>query len=107
MSYWPHYFLHTHRKKPVAKLLRTRLNNVVLPTLFRVINNVEHCYAQFSITEQYCLMLLTTTNNMRSTKLFSPVIMQAHHFWPCNYRLVSGLPDKNYIFAQCKDRTDF
>ena len=36
--------------QPVAMLLRTGLNNVVLPTLFKVVNNGEqHCYTPFSL----------------------------------------------------------
>ena len=47
-------------------LLRTGLNNVALPTLFKVVNNIE------------LLMLLTTVNNVGSTTLFNPVKLQAH-----------------------------
>ena len=36
--------------QPVAMLLRTRLNNVVLPTLFKVVDNIEqHCYTRFRL----------------------------------------------------------
>jgi hypothetical protein len=41
----------------VAMLMKTGLNNVLLPTLFTVVNNIEqHCYTQFRFNNvvQYC-----------------------------------------------------
>ena len=54
--------------QPVAMLLRTGLNNLVLPTLFEVVNNGEHAIQP----QRYCSMLLT----VGSTTLFNPVELQ-------------------------------
>ena len=38
--------------QPVAMLLRTGLNNVVRPTMFKVFKNIkQHCYTQFSLND--------------------------------------------------------
>jgi hypothetical protein len=41
----------------VAILMKTGLNNVLLPTLFTVVNNIEkYCYTRFGLNNivQYC-----------------------------------------------------
>jgi hypothetical protein len=56
-----------------AILMKTGLNNVLLPTLFTVVNNIEqYCYTRFSV------------NNVGSKTLFSPVEQRARRFLPCN-----------------------
>ena len=50
------------KHRPVAMLLRTGLINVVMPTLFKVVNNIDqHCYTPFSLNNvvQCCWQLCT------------------------------------------------
>jgi hypothetical protein len=57
------------RKNPqvVAILMKTRLNNVLLPTLFTVVNNIEqYCYTRFRLNNisnivHYCWHWVWTT----------------------------------------------
>ena len=59
------------------KLLKTGLNNVLLPTLFNVVNNiVQHCYTNCRLDSgsTTCSVLLTTLNNVGSTTFFYPVL---------------------------------
>jgi hypothetical protein len=47
----------------VAMLMKTGLNNVLLPTLFTAVNNIEqYCYTRFSINNivQFCWQVWTT-----------------------------------------------
>ena len=57
--------------------MKTALNNVVLPTLFKVVNNtVQRCYT--------CSVLLTTVNNVGIKTLFNAVFIRPEkvvHFW--------------------------
>ena len=58
------------------ELLKTGLNNVVLPILFNVVNDiVQHSYTNCTLDSgsTTCLVLLTTLNNVGSTTLFNPV----------------------------------
>jgi hypothetical protein len=46
-----------YTRKIVAILMKTGLNNTLLPTLFIVVNNIEqHCYTRFRLNNivQYC-----------------------------------------------------
>ena len=65
--------------QPAAMLLRTRLNNVVLPTLFKVVDNIvtpnSGSTILFNVVDNY-------EQNVGSTTLFNAVILQAHNFWP-------------------------
>jgi hypothetical protein len=42
--------------------MKTGLNNVLLPTLFIAVNNIEYCYTQFRLNNivQYCWQVWTT-----------------------------------------------
>jgi hypothetical protein len=60
-----------------AILMKTGLNNVLLPTLFIAVNNIQ--------AQQYCSILLTSVNNVGSKTLFSTVEQQARHFLPCSH----------------------
>jgi hypothetical protein len=67
-----------------AILMKTGLNNVLLPTLFIAANNIEqYCYPIQA--QQHCSMLLTSVNNVGSKTLFSPVEQQARRFLPCSW----------------------
>ena len=67
----------------------TALNNVLLPTLFKVVNNiVQHCYTllQASSGSTTCSVLLTTLNNVGSKILSNAVFIrpeQIVRFWLC------------------------
>jgi hypothetical protein len=53
-----------------AILMKTGLNNVLLPTLFTVVNSIgQYCYTQFRLNNivQYCSILLTSVNNVAGT----------------------------------------
>jgi hypothetical protein len=50
--------------------MKSGLNNVLLPTLFTVVNNIE----------QYCY---TRVNNVGSKTLFNPVKQRAQRFYAC------------------------
>ena len=70
--------LHVHSKKRTtcSGLMKTALNNVLLPTLFKAVNNiVQHCYTclQANSGSSTCSVLLTTLKNVGSTTLFNPV----------------------------------
>ena len=54
-------------------LMKKGLNNVLLPTLFTVVNNIVHPLLHTIEAQQYCSILLKTVNNMDSKTLFSPV----------------------------------
>ena len=64
----------------------TALNNILLPTLFKVVNNiVRQCYTslQANSGSTTCSLLVTTLNNVRSKTLFSGVFIrpeQVVHF---------------------------
>ena len=77
--------------KTCSGLMKTVLNNVVLPALFIVVNNiVHHCYTRFSTT---CSVLLTTLNNVDSKKLFNAAFIrpeQVVRFWLCIYYKVNS-----------------
>ena len=76
-------------------LLRTGLNNVVLLTLLKVVNNGETTLLHAIQPQQYCSMLLTAINNVGSTTLFNPVELQAHDFLPCILTISGMLLDVN------------
>ena len=69
--------------------MKTALNNILLPTLFKVVNNiVQHCYSslQASSGSTTCSVLLTTLNNVGSKTLFNAIFIrpeQVIHFWLC------------------------
>ena len=73
-------------------LKKTALNNVLLPTLFKVVNNiVQHCYTwlQANSGSSTCSVLLTTLNNVGSKTLFNAVFIrpeQVVHFLLCIFR---------------------
>jgi hypothetical protein len=50
--------IHTRKNAQVdAILMKTGLNNVLLPTLFKAVNNIEqYCYTRFRLNNfvQYC-----------------------------------------------------
>ena len=59
--------------------MKTALNNVLLPTLFKVDNNiVQHCYTclQASSGSTTCSVLLSTLNNVGSKTLFNAVFIR-------------------------------
>ena len=70
-------------------LLRTGMNNVVLPHCARLstmVNNIVTCHSASTMllnVLQYCSMLLTTVNNVGGTTLFNPVELQALDFLVC------------------------
>jgi hypothetical protein len=56
-----------------AILIKTGLNNDLLPTLLHPIQ-----------AQQHCPILLTSVNNVDSKTLFSPVEQRARRFLPCS-----------------------
>ena len=75
--------------EPVAMLLRTGLNNVVLPHCSRLstmVNNIviRHSASTtlFNIVDNY----KQCGQHLGSTTLFNPVELQAHDFLPCSSR---------------------
>ena len=67
----------------VAILMKTGFNNVVRPTLFTVVNNIEqYCYTRFRLNN-----IVQCVNNVGRTTLFNPVEQRAHNFYAC--RLLS------------------
>jgi hypothetical protein len=56
--------IYTHKNaQVVAMLMKTGLNNVLLPTLFTLVNNIEqYCYTRFRLNDivQYCWQVWTT-----------------------------------------------
>ena len=71
--------VHSKKRTTCSGLMKTALNNVVLPTLFKAVNNiVQHCYTclQGNSGSSTCSVLLTTLNNVGSTTLFSPVFIR-------------------------------
>jgi hypothetical protein len=66
----------------VAMLMKTGLNNALLPTMFIAVNNIEqYCYTRFRLNK-YCSILLTSVNNVGSKTLFNPVEQRARRFLP-------------------------
>jgi hypothetical protein len=66
-----------------AMLLKTGLNNVFLPTLFIVVNNIEqYCYTRFRLNNivQYCWQVWTTWAAKHCLSLFSTTLLQAGVF---------------------------
>ena len=58
------------------ELLKTALNNVVLPTLFKlstILFSIVTPDGRLDSGSTICSVLLTTLNNVRSTTLFNPV----------------------------------
>ena len=77
------------KHRPVTMLLRTGLINVVMPTLFKVVNNIDQQLLHAIQPQQCCSMLLATVHNMASTTLFNPVLLLAHNFWLCSLAFLS------------------
>ena len=83
---------YTHSKKwtTCSGQMKTALNNVLLPTLFKIVNNiVQHCYTrlQASSGSTTCSVLLTTLSNVGSKTLFNAAFIrpeQVVHFWLCS-----------------------
>jgi hypothetical protein len=73
-------------KNVVAILMKTGLNNALLPTLFKVVNNKQYWTILLHPIEaqQYCSILLTSVNNVGGKTLFNPVEQQARRFLPCS-----------------------
>ena len=66
------FALHGKNHQPVAMLMRTGLNNIVLTTLFKVVNNVEHLSILLKVT-----MLFNVVDNLRQCgqhNIFNPVL---------------------------------
>ena len=72
-------------------LMKTGMNNVVLPTLFKVVNIiVQHCYTELQANpgSLICPILLKTLNNVSSKTLFNPVFIgpeQVVRFLQCKH----------------------
>ena len=81
--------VHSKKRTTCSDLMKTALNNVLLPTLFKVVNNiVQHCYTglQANSGSSTCSVLLTTLNNVGSKTLFNAAFIrpeQVVHFWLC------------------------
>ena len=72
-------FIHSKKRTTCSGLMKTALNNLLLPTLFKVVNNiVQHCYTRLQANSgsSTCSVLLTTLNNVGSTTLFKPVFIR-------------------------------
>ena len=97
------YELHSKKWTTCSGLAKTALNNVLLPTLLKVVNNiVQHCYTRLQANSgsSTCSVLLTTLNNVGSKTLFNPVFIrleQLLHFWLCR-SLVIQLPASSITF---------
>ena len=83
---------YTAKKRTTCSgLMKTALNNVALPTLFKVVNNiVQHCWAWITrnLVYQCWTILLTTLNNVGSTTLFKAVFInpeQVVRFYACMF----------------------
>ena len=87
-----------NNRQPVAMLLGTRLHNVVLPTLFKIVNNIEqHCYSRFSDAAN----LLTTMTNVATT--LNPVILQARIiFWLCGSYYPQKVSVYHYVYTHLR-----
>ena len=71
--------LHSKKCTTCSGLTKTALNNVVLSTLFKVVNNiVQHCYTWLPANSgsSTCSVLLTTLNKVGSTTLFNAVFIR-------------------------------
>ena len=71
--------LHSKKRTTCSGLMKTALNNVLLPTLFKVVDNiVQHCYTwlQANSGSSTCSVLLTTLNNVCSKTLFNAVFIR-------------------------------
>ena len=71
--------IHSKKRTTCSGLMKTALNNVLLPTLFKVVNNiVQHCYTwlQANSGSSTCSVLLTTLNNVGSKTLFNAVFIR-------------------------------
>jgi hypothetical protein len=66
-----------------AMLMKTVLNNVLLPTLFIAVNNIEQLLHPIQ-AQQHCSILLTSVINVGSKTLFSPVEQRARRYLPCS-----------------------
>jgi hypothetical protein len=85
-------FLHIHGKKRRARC-STGLNNVLLPTLFTLVNNIEqYCWAWIECNNivQYCWQLWTMWAAKHCSILFSSVLHQPERFYACTEFGVSG-----------------
>jgi hypothetical protein len=74
-----------HGKKRRARC-STGLNNVLLPTLFTLVNNVEQCcWAWIGCNNivQYCSQLWTMWAAKHCSILFSSVLHQPERFYAC------------------------
>jgi hypothetical protein len=64
IKYYTYLITYTRKNAQVdAILMKTGLNNVLLPTLFIVVNNIEqYCYTRFRLNNivQYCWQVWTT-----------------------------------------------
>ena len=71
--------INSKKRTTCSSLMKTALNNVVLPTLLKVVNNtVQHCCTclQASSGSTTCSVLLTTLNNVGSKTLLNAVFIR-------------------------------
>jgi hypothetical protein len=74
-----------HGKKRRARC-STGLNNVLLPTLFTLVNNIEQCCSAWigcNNIVQYCWQLWTMWAAKHYSILFSSVLHQPERFYAC------------------------
>jgi hypothetical protein len=90
----PNYILSLHDKKRRARC-STGLNNVLLPTLFTLVNDIEQCcWAWIGCNNivQYCWQLWTMWAAKHCSILFSSVLHQPERFLPCSmYRKLQAM----------------
>ena len=99
--------IHSKKRTTCSGLMKTALNNVLLPTLFKVVNNiVQHSYTWLQVNSgpSTCSVLLTTLNNVGSTTLFNAVFMrpeQVVRFLLCRYIYFdySGSTQNDFVCA--------
>jgi hypothetical protein len=83
----------------VAILMKTGLNNALLPTLF-----TASCQQYWTIllhpiqAQQYCSILLTSVNNVGSKTLFNSVEQQARRFLPCSRAWNNGPTKLQFVW---------
>ena len=81
----------------VVILMKTGLNNVLLPTLFTVVNNIE----QMNIVTPNSI-LLTTVNNVGSKTLFNLVKQRAQRFYVCSKLQQTRTNCNFYVLTICR-----
>jgi hypothetical protein len=88
----------------VAMLMKTRLNNALLPTLFTVVNNIEqYCYTRFRLNNivRYCWQMWTTWAAKHCSILLSSGLGV---FLPCRSKFCSLGNRSNEWNAQSRGR---